>query len=300
MRIPNWVFQGVVPLLVVAVPIAWPLLHKEQQALHYEVVSVTPIGPTQARGFKDLTLYKGKKQIDNAYLATVRFVNAGDKEIEESDFAAPLTIRGGAGHFFRFFDLAWAPTWQGKPQAPLEFLDARVAGSQPRNIPVSITLSEKEVRIAPLLLNRGDEFQVEILLSGQLPGLVADARIRGVKALERIARKAKGDSPVGGTAQGVGYLMVGLALLGATTFVLLLMSPKKTVIHSLSGRPLWILGFVTAVIMASGAGLLLRHAIRSFDPEYTQFAYGVIIAVVAVLVAVGFYVDSKEQERDKT
>src|SRR5437016_3834297 len=82
----------VIPTLAIIVP-AWPQFFKPKKLLQYDVIAVSPLGPTQARGFADLRLLKGDKPIDEPYLATVRIFNSGDEPIAASDFATPIAIK---------------------------------------------------------------------------------------------------------------------------------------------------------------------------------------------------------------
>lgn len=280
------VTQIVLPSLALLASIAvglWPFVTQPQKGLRYEVVAVTPLGPAQARGFGDLKLLKGDRLISEPYLASVRFTN-GDVEIQQSHFAVPITIRAeptpGSTFFLNFG--FWATpdktakiVGEGRIPKPVEFIDARVAGKKPENLPVTLTYSPRDVAIAPLLLNPLDEFLVEILVDGGPPSLKAEARIAGIRELEETV------PTVDKKARAQGILLV--VLTSFLTFIALLMwvSMMMPLRKPLLMQKKWILGIffvmvvVAAVLVRLGSEML---RIEQFGASYWRmlaWVYGI-------------------------
>lgn len=195
----HWAIRGGSFLLLLTVPALatlWPYLKQSNKALQYRVTSVSPLGVSQAAGFKDLRLMKGDRVVESPYLATVKVSNSGDVAITEADFASPITIKPSLSLFKKFFlsDLAsragseklpytFGPGAFDMSRAPT-FIDARIAGASPSNIPAKLKVLTDSVEILPVLLNPGDTVLVELLVSGGTPAFGVDARIAGVKAVE--------------------------------------------------------------------------------------------------------------------
>lgn len=259
--------QFIVPILAILIPSGialWPILNTEspKKELRYEVISVTPVGPTQASGFHDLTLLRGDKPISEPFLATIRLVNSGTVPINKSDFTTPIIIKVTMGiglpDFFKFT----VPTWPnkegrvfGKP-TPIKFIDARIAGTSPQNIPATLSITDSEVSIAELLLNVRDEILIEILTSGGPPRLIAEARIFGITEVTPISpsKKESDAKKLSEKIRGTVMVVLGVVLAFIGAFAWIARPPLLSAKDVVTTRPGWAL-FI--MIMASGASVVL-------------------------------------------
>lgn len=108
-------------------------------------------------------------------LSVVRFVNTGNVAIEPSDFFAPLAVVFGG---------------------PVQAMYAWRTHARPSDLAVEITEEDDRAVIAPLLINPGDMFEVQILTS-RLP---TDIRIEGrVSELANIRKSELPLPPAGST-----------------------------------------------------------------------------------------------------
>lgn len=178
----------VIAILVTIVVAAWPQ-RQVRKDLRFEVIAVTPLGPAQASGFQDLRLQKGNDTIDQPYLASVRFVNVGEVSIVAADFEVPITIaaRLDLGRaFYGKLDFATIKESGKKSLVEPKFIDARIAGAKPSDLPLKVVVTPGAIEVGRLLLNQGDEFVVETLVSGGPPNLYVSARIAGVKDIQKL------------------------------------------------------------------------------------------------------------------
>ena len=212
----HWIWRLLGWVIAVAVGAGVTLwIYKKQsyKALSYSVVSISPLGPLQARGFKDLRLLKGDKPIERPFLITIRVSNIGDLDIAPSDFAMPLTIKplgyaqilfpanaqidstklkGGWISSSTIFELM-----ESKGPAattPAHVADARVAATEPPQIPVQLEITTTQVLVRPLLLNRGDAFTLELLINGDVRGIEVSGRIAGIKQISEESREKPTES----------------------------------------------------------------------------------------------------------
>jgi hypothetical protein len=280
-------------LVVSSVVTLWPTITESKKGLRYEVVAVTPLGPTQAKGFGDLRLMKGDKPIERPYLATVRFITGG-KPIEQSDFASSVTIKSAAKPGSVFF---WKFGMQDLPLEKLSgeklgghetwnpvFIDARVAARNPNNLPVTVTYTAQAVNIAPLLLNPSDEFLIEILVNGGPPVLTAEARVAGIKELEKIVPSPDAKSHRNG--------IICIVLAAALLVVAFLVWASRSLFRRFGnnavlpiGRIAWALA--AFVITTATSALLFRQGVALLNvEEFGRSFWLLVFLVYAVPVAV--------------
>ncbi len=209
----HWIWRLLGWAIAVAVGAGVALwIYKKQsyKALSYRIVSISPLGPLQARGFKDLRLLKGDKPIERPFLITIRITNTGDLDIAPSDFALPLTIKplgypftlpangsdwgkvakGGGFSIGSTLELLDYMTTGGPTIAP-HVMDARVATTNPPKIPIQIDSTDAQMVVRPLLLNGGDAFTLELLINGDVRGIEVSGRIAGIKAISEEPREVR-------------------------------------------------------------------------------------------------------------
>jgi hypothetical protein len=208
----HWIWKalGWAIATVLATGVAlWIYKKQSYKALTYQVISISPLGPLQARGFADLRMLKGDKPIERPFLTSIRIVNTGDLSISAADFANPLSIRPiGPGVFRADFNIKpspWSessvsifkvPYKMGQVLFTPQVVDARVAGTSPPKIPVELVVKGDQLLIQPLLLNAGDEITVEILINGDVGGIEVGARIAGIKGISEEKQLVSGAAEI--------------------------------------------------------------------------------------------------------
>lgn len=196
------VLGGVLTLAIGAGVALWIYKKQTYKALSYNVVSISPLMPLQARGFADLRLLKGDKPIEQPFLITIRIANTGDLNISPTDFSVPLTIRpigigliGGKIDDDKLgkmgFSILHIPYKTVTNPFPPQVLDARVASTNPPKIPVEVVTSRPQLEIRPLLLNGGDEFTVEMLINGDVQAIEVTGRIAGISKISEEVEQAR-------------------------------------------------------------------------------------------------------------
>ena len=159
-------------------------------------------------------------------------------------------------------------------------MDVRVAGSNAKNISVSFAFTPAEINIQPLLLNPGDEFVIEILVSGGPPSLRAQARIAGIRELSRETRTRPGKTPDKRDSKlGVVYLIDAYALLFVATLIWISRASSPLARPTpLASRMGWAL--FSLVILLGASALALRRGTDVLGLETGGPIYWVLLAGV--------------------
>lgn len=288
----HWIWRFVGWTLTIAIGAGvsvWIYKKQTNKALTYRVVSISPLGPLQARGFADLRLFKGDNVIQRPFLLTLRMTNTGDVSIPPSDFSGPLTLRpvglsafkGGLvedkGQSVSKFNVPWIEVAQ--PSARV--VDARVAATTPPKIPVDLKVDTGLLHIQPLLLNAGDDFTVEMLISGDALGIEVAGRVAGIK---QIVEEVPKDNSPGLERLSRVTIMVGAVamLLG---FLLALFAPASQTAR----MPPKVKNFIVS-FMGFGTGMSLTVVLLQSRGGTLDFAIGlgfVSLMLVAIVAAVG-------------
>jgi hypothetical protein len=194
-----WKLLGWVIALAVGAGVAlWIYKKQSFKALSYQIVSISPLVPLQARGFSDLRVFKGDKPIERPILTTIRIVNTGDLPIGAADFERALTMRPlGVTQNDGFVEKSKMLAQLEHPGVtifnvpykgvvtsfPPVVMDARIASTTPARIPVELENSGSYLVVRPLLLNGGDEFTIELLINGDVRGIEMNGRVAGVSQI---------------------------------------------------------------------------------------------------------------------
>lgn len=97
-----------------------------------------------------------------------------------------------------------------------QIIEAEVIEKEPRDLPVSFGLTEKELTVQPTLLNTGDSLTVKALLTGD-GNFVITGRIVGIK---QIKKRPYIDPDVTDARNIITIGVIGLIVLAATTAIL--------------------------------------------------------------------------------
>jgi len=284
----EWVRWGVsllVPLVVGIGVVVYQRSSPLTKELGYRVVSVTPVGPSQAPGFTGLRLMHGEEVIQEPHLLSLVIENAGDLDIPPSSFTGPLVIKVTAGGFLVFPGVSHPEPikWGQKTLTRDVFqgvhvVSARLAWSRPNDMSAALTIKGDQVEIAPLLLNRQDQLGIELLVSGAQPTATVNSRIEGVGSIRDLGPVEKQDD------RPQAYFFLGLtAVLLWSIAVLLAVRPP-----TLKVRVVTLVTFVAALLLAVFTtrafmlkiGWIAEGAILL--PLLATYALGIVLTVVAV------------------
>lgn len=193
-------------------------------------------------------------ELVNPFFSVYEIVNSGSKPILSTDFESPITFAGNS-------DLA--------------FVSARIDLTEPKDIPVKITLEPSKVSIAPFLSNPGDKVYLSIITSGVDPVISVKARIAGIREIEILDSSVVTKSP---TRTGID-LFVALGCL-TTYFVHAFMGVRRI-------KEPFKLGVTVASML--GCALAGAQSMRSFSDGlgFTSGAYEKWI-IAALFLAVSF------------
>lgn len=162
LRDPVWQFIGAVLALVAAVITL--IAQKTRKRLSYEVVARTPLITIKDELVDRLRVLYEEKPVENPSLVVLTLTNTGNAPIEPQDFKGSLSI---------------------SLSSPSVILTAGVTETDPPGLNVCHRISGSQLLVEPLLLNPGDSISLKMLVGECHGPLKVDARISGVKAIDR-------------------------------------------------------------------------------------------------------------------
>jgi hypothetical protein len=145
---------------------------------------------------RSLEIRYGGQPVDSADVIHLRLENAGNSSIRPEDFIRPLRI-----------------TFGGEAQ-PLTF-----EIEQPEQLGATGNIEKKCLMVTPLLLNRGDQFDIKVLVAGNVDQIKIDARIDGIKEIHEVGERG---GRVRHTLSLVGFVLMvllGLFVVIGLTFL---------------------------------------------------------------------------------
>lgn len=252
-----------IALASVIVPIIIFFLQDKNKELSYEIIGFSEIANVNFASDKLELTYDGKK-INKLGLLSVRISNSGGVPIRHEDFERPILLKLG--------------------ERP-EILKSRMGQSLPTNLKPQLTTVGTAVEVAPLLLNPGDNFIVEIITSSDYPKLEVDARIAGIKSA-KLSEKAV----VFNKGMPHGFTIVATVLSFATyTFMALafglsrLLINKNSVVTSLPLAK--IEAWIVVLLMAVSASILFVGELKLFP----KFEPVILLESVLPMIFIGLY-----------
>lgn len=174
LRDPVWQFIGaLLALLAIAVSFWVYILQKPKKRLLIERVARVPLITLGADATPGLQITMNGRTINQATVILVRVVNIGNTPLPASDFESPITLE-----------------FEEKSIV----LDARIAETEPKDIPVQVTNTANTLSITKTLLNPGDSFTCRALVQDSKGSYAAKARVSGVQRIEESRPIAIGKS----------------------------------------------------------------------------------------------------------
>jgi hypothetical protein len=166
LRDSSWGFAGALISLVAVAVGVWAVL-REGKSLEVSIDEHQLVGIKDDLGGKLHLLFEGVQKSE-IWLVTVSFLKRGNKPVLPGDFDRPLTI--------------------SLNNTNSEVLKISLRDVHPQQLTVECTKSSPSaVTIAPLVLNSGDRFRVELLVSDYArSGVRLDYRIAGVPEIVRV------------------------------------------------------------------------------------------------------------------
>jgi hypothetical protein len=152
---------GILGLLGLALTVYIFIRQTQKKSLSCELISSSPILKVADDFRNDLEIKFKGKLINSLTLVVVKFFNSGNVPIEQQDYFRPLSLT--------FNDQA-------------ELLSVDVVEEIPSNLGVSFRHDKKIIIIEPLLMNKGDSFTVQALVS-QYSSFLIDGRVSGVQRI---------------------------------------------------------------------------------------------------------------------
>lgn len=160
----DWKFGITTFIALAGLALTWYVLQTDLGAhsLTIRLVSSSALQPSKSAQFKDLQITLNGLPIQSPYLSSFELKNTGSKPILSGDFEGPIRIFSNSEE---------------------RFISAQLDGTDPNNIPVTITNSDDSVRISPFLFNPKDAVTFSIITSGNSPHFSVQSRIAGVKEI---------------------------------------------------------------------------------------------------------------------
>jgi hypothetical protein len=162
-RDPAWQSAGViitVLLSILPVFISWK--QTQRKSFSYSISSRLNILDIEGDIKSKLQITFGSRNIQDLYLIIVRFSNSGNTPIIPSDFYRPIEINFGKSS---------------------EILSVEILEQSPKKLGAVTSHTSESIEVSPLLLNKGDFFEVKVLVT-EFQDIFIDGRIAGVKSIE--------------------------------------------------------------------------------------------------------------------
>lgn len=188
---PAWgVIQTIFAFAAVIIAIIIFLKQRQKKEFSYEIISDMPlivVGEEKEKGKLEIR-YEGK-EIEQAYIGTIRIFNSGNVPIDKGDFATPIAICSSKAG---------------------QILTAEIVDREPDDLQASIDIRDGEVVLSPTLINRGDALTLRIICTTPCTGMVVKGRIKGVKRIKKFTGAKLQYWALSGV--GVAIMWVGLIL----------------------------------------------------------------------------------------
>jgi hypothetical protein len=234
LRDPKVIMAAIAVLntLVLAIVFQW---WRHRKILSYEIASFVPLFTIDRDIKHSVQVLLDGKPAENVHIAIVKITNTGRVPIEEQDFVKPIGISFG-------------------PDA--EILVGEIAGTDPEDVPATLTAESQSVFLNPLMMNRGDSIIVQVLVSKPESVVTVAGRVKGIPRLKRRSAPASFQNWQRPARSGV--------LLGVILLVILILLGKIPV------EPFFLyfiasVGLVVLSIFSSLFAWLIFTAIRKRD-----------------------------------
>jgi hypothetical protein len=171
LRDPLWQFVGAV-LAVLALVVSFVIyqLQRQRKGVTYDVLSRTHLLTVREELEGKLqVLYEGEPA-KSISLLVVKIWNSGNQPILSTDYERPISFCTGEAS---------------------RILSADVTDVEPSGLMVKVNTNENAVTLSSTLLNPGDALTLKLLVRDTGNALCADARIVGVKSVQRAGHSSR-------------------------------------------------------------------------------------------------------------
>ena len=173
LRDPLWQFIGALiglAALVLTIVIFW--FQRKRRELSYRIDYQEPLLQIDNAIAGRLKVLFDDTPVNEVYLLVVRVSNSGNVPILATDFVSPM-------------ELTLDPA--------AKILSASVGTQNPRNLGASISVENalQRIVVSPILMNPGDFFRLNILLTQSSYRLAVDGRVVGVREIQAKPYQAK-------------------------------------------------------------------------------------------------------------
>jgi hypothetical protein len=166
MDLPGWL-GAVFGLFAVIVSFVIYRLQRARKSLSYRVVANSDLLSANVGPNTTLQVVHANHALTEPRLMVLEITNTGNAEIRAEDFAEPFRI---------------------KLKDAIRIESVTIAKTRPNGLPVqTIQPDPLTIELAPLLLNPGDQFILEVLLDGKAAEVEATGRVAGVKQISNLS-----------------------------------------------------------------------------------------------------------------
>lgn len=154
------------PVFLFLLAPVWSSIFKEKKSIEYIIFQEKKIDSkfTMEESFPNLKLSHEETEIKDAFVTTLLVYSAGKSVIRTSDFESSIR-----------FEL----------DAKKRIIESRYGPTHPVDLPVELVMNASQLEIAPLLLNPGDYFFIDILSEDKITIGKAMARIAGMNEIKK-------------------------------------------------------------------------------------------------------------------
>jgi hypothetical protein len=165
--------RTILAIIAISITVLLFLIGRRRKSLSYMVSDTRVLGVHEAVNPSRVQILFDGKPVTDVRLVIITINNSGNEPIRVDDFERAL----------RF---SWAE--------PARILTAEVIEVSPDSLQPTIEAGVNEVVLDPLLLNRGDWLRIKTL-TNQVGKLSVDARVVGVKRIQKAVASSNGLSP---------------------------------------------------------------------------------------------------------
>jgi hypothetical protein len=217
----DWQFWGVVVgLVAILITVILFLAQRSKKRLAYYLLTETPLLSVDDEIKGKIKIRYGRKSIQNIHLVLLYIWNKGNVDIATSDYEQPIV--------FSFPDS--------------EILSAEVVEVSPKNLQPTIMAELSKLTVDPIMLNKGDFMTIKLLFSDYAKQVDANARILGVKEIEKSERRNS----------RINYVRTLLEILIASVILQLVYLAASGFSFSSSTALLIFFGFLGLILIAIG------------------------------------------------
>jgi len=256
------------PVLAIIIPIALYMFQLKEMNLTYEVVSYSLLNLSSTIQDEIEVSFSGKKVTDLSAI-NIEIKNAGNTPIRKEDFEREISIDFGKDS---------------------KVLKLSIKYAFPLNLAPIIETKEQIIKISPLLLNQGDYFALEAIISNSSSEPQFDARIAGIKKASQIITKQ-----ISGTflSNAILIITICILLIGYSFFAALLLisiNPNIRKLKLLNYQPIALIALLFAI---DSSFLIVRFRLIKSTSTLPVFEVLLYLAVIIFGVIMSFYASKK-------